>query len=136
MTPEVLESTVAPPTARGAAPRTVTLVGTGLALVAGSVGFEGFGSLAPVLVALAGVVLGFSHPRRAWRWAVLVVVCFAVAQLLLRILHLDLEERVPQPVDGNLAGLAALVGAYLGAGLERIVVRLEHEGLHGNTTES
>ena len=109
------------------APRGVTILGLWIALLAGCVGFDDFGTLPAVLVAFSGATLGFTHPRRAWRWGVLAVACFAVAQLLLRLLQLTREMPIG-PINGDLAALAAFVGLYAGVLLQCIVVRLESDG--------
>ncbi len=108
-------------------PRGITLLGLGIGLLAGSVGFAGFGALPAVMVALSGTTLGFTHPRRSWRWGVLVIACFGVAQLLLRILYVTRDARDAIPVDGNVAALATFVGLYGGVLLQHVVNRLERD---------
>lgn len=110
------------------APRGGTMLGLGLALLGGSVAFGDFGTLPAVLVALSGSTLGFTHPRRAWRWGVLVIGCFGVAQLLLRVLHATREAPESTPMNGNVAALAAFVGLYAGVLLRDIAASLEHDG--------
>ncbi|MGH7569626.1 MAG: hypothetical protein ACREL9_11800 [Gemmatimonadales bacterium] len=75
-------------------------------------------------IGLGGVLMGFTHPRGAWRWGIVVVACFGAAQLLLWLALVD-NERPPVRSSGDSAAFATFVGIYLGALLERVVSRLE-----------
>ncbi len=104
--------------------RSTTLFALSLALFGGSVGFEDLKGLSVLAIGFAGVLTGFTHPRGAWRWGIVLVACFSAAQLLLWLVHSE-NERPPVRSSGDIAALAIFVGTYIGVSLERVVAVLE-----------
>ncbi len=82
-------------------------------LLAGAVDFNATEPQPAALMVLAFAgLLGFSQPRNAWRWAIIVALGLPLAHLTLR--QLGFQSRDPVS-PGEYATLIALIPAFIGA---------------------
>ncbi len=98
-----------------------------LALVAGLLtGAVDFNATEPqpaaLMVLVFAGILGFSQPRNAWRWAIIVALGLPLAQLLLLQFGFHPRDPVGPGVYGTLIALIpAFIGAYGGVLLRRVI---------------
>jgi hypothetical protein len=104
-----------------------TVICAGLALLGGLIiGVIDFNATEPqpaaLMVLVFAGILGFSQPRNAWRWAIIVALGLPLAQLLLLQFGFHPRDPVGPGVYGTLIALIpSFIGAYGGVLIRRAI---------------
>ena len=101
-----------------------TLLALFLGLLAGIVNVASAEVQLPILLLLIfGFFLGFSEPKRAWRWAILIFIFVPLFPFARLIAVHSFEKILPEGFGSFLAAVPAFIGTYAGVFVKSAATR-------------